>query len=101
MNSTNRTPYADLQDFSFEITTQATMALSDRLLSSGVEYPQAVADLALAAIAMRLSPEEASRLAASEDAAAAVEAFTPPENPVEVAQREAEAAGRLIRFPGF
>lgn len=92
-------PYADLQDFAFEITTQATMALSDRLLSSGVEHPHVVADLALAALAMRLSPEKASRLAESKDAAGAVKLFSPPATPVELAEREAEAEGKLIRFP--
>ena len=92
------TSHAELQDFAFEITTQATMTLSDRLLASGVEHPHVVADLALAALAMRLTPEEAVRLADSEDAAAAVEAFTPPESPEALARREAEAEGKLLRF---
>ena len=97
--SPSQSSFAEIQDFAFEITTQATMALSDRLLSSGVEHPHVVADLALAALAMRLSPDEARELAESKDAAAAVEAFTPPENPLELAKREAEAEGRLVRFP--
>lgn len=91
--------YADLENFAFEITAGATNALTDRLSAAGVEHPSVVVCLALAALTARLSPEEASRLADSEDALAALETFTPPENPVELARREAEAEGKLIRFP--
>jgi hypothetical protein len=92
------TLHVEAADFVFEITAEATNALTKRLNASGVEHPHVVASLALAGLAMRLSPEEASRLAASEDAAAAVEAFTPPENPIELARREAEASGKLVHF---
>ena len=98
MSSPSPSSFAETVDFAFEITGEATNALTKRLSTAGVEHPHVVACLALAALAMRISPEEASSLAASEDAAAAVEAFTPPENPVELARREAEAEGRLVRF---
>ncbi len=91
--------YADLQDFVFEVTAEATNALTTRLGAAGAEHPHVVACLALAALAMRLSPEEASRLADSEDALVALEAFTPPENPVELARREAEAEGTARALP--
>jgi hypothetical protein len=99
MSNPTPTPHADTADFVFEITGEATNALSARLSAAGVEHSSVVACLALAALAMRLSPEEASRLAESKDAAAAIEAFTPPESSEALARREAEAEGKLIRFP--
>jgi hypothetical protein len=100
MSNPKPTPYAEVQDFAFEITAEAINTLEGRLRSSGCEHPQVVADLAMAALAVRLSPEEAVRLAASEDASAAMEAFTSPTTLEELNRREKrEAEGQLVRFP--
>lgn len=99
MSSLSTTPFVETADFVWEITAEARNAFEKRLSAAGVTNPDVVSCLALAALAMRLTPEEARALAESKDAAAAVEAFTPPENPIELARREAEAEGKLVRFP--
>ena len=98
MITPNPSSYADLQSFAFEITAGVTNALTDRLRTTGIEYPHVTACLAMAALGMHLTPEEASRLADSEDALVALEAYAPPENPVELARREALAKGKLALF---
>jgi hypothetical protein len=90
--------YADLQDFAFEITAGVTNALTKRLSAAGVEYPNVAACLSLAALGMHLTPEAATHLADSEDALAALEAFTPPESPEALARRDAVAEGKLVFF---
>ena len=99
MITPNPSSYADLQSFAFEITAGVTNALTDRLRATGIEYPHVTACLAMAALGMHLTPEEASRLADSEDALIALEAYSPPESPEALARREAEAEGKLVRFP--
>lgn len=92
----NPSSYADLQSYAFEITAGVTNALTDRLRAAGVEYPSVTACLAMSALGMHLTPEEASHLADSEDALVALEAYTPPESPEALARREAVAEGKLV-----
>lgn len=96
MNRPSPTSFAEIEDSAFTITAGATNALTARLAAAGLALPHVIADLAVAALAMRLSPEEAVNLATSSDAVAVLEAFAPPESPEALARREAEAEGKLI-----
>ena len=95
-------PFAEVTNFAFEITAEATNSLAARLRADGVENPNVVACLALAAVATRLSTADAKNLAESDAARASVEAFAPAESPEQLARREAEAEGKLVvmRFEG-
>lgn len=101
MSSPSPVSLPDLSDLAWGITADARSDFEKRLAAAGVENPDVVSSLALAALAMRLTPGEARALAESNDAAAAVQAFMPPENPLELARREAEAEGKLVVLRTF
>jgi hypothetical protein len=80
MSNPNATPYAELRDVGADIVIRSVGTLERRLRSSGCDDAQVVADLAVAALAMRLSPRKAIQLAASKGATAAARSFTPPKS---------------------